>query len=152
MAFTLPQTTMRRRMSYGGGPPPLDHVADANERLSIDPTGKTAGYQVIQDDGPTTYEFIGDGTDSDAGLMVDGTLPCSVRGQESSKNYYNRVGVSDSLVNNVVYWTGSQWYIVMFGSNVDSTGEDVEFPWLPTWSIAVVTRNPIASEANWTVV
>lgn len=140
--------------SFGGVV--LDHVADANARLSIDPTGKTAGYRVIQDDGPTTYEFLGDGTDVDAGLWVTGA------GTTNWNDAYVKSGDRYDGINNggarIEEFSGPSSQDWVMGAdyhiNLSST-----FPWTGPWLVdsgdsppPIVARNPIASEANWTIV
>ena len=77
-------------------------VADANARLSIDPTGKVAGYEVHQIDNDTIYEFQGAGADADAGLWVTGSAGSDgayqVNGTNDGKNLYQGINpVSDIL-------------------------------------------------------
>lgn len=50
------------------------------------------------------------------------------RGQSGGKAYYNLLGQADSLVANVVKWTGSTW--TLGPDFYDNEGEDVAFPWL----------------------
>lgn len=129
---------------------PLDHVADANARLSLDPTTHpTNTFQVIQDDDGLTYTFTGPGADADEGLMVD-LVPWIANGTAGGKNYYNNVGLpNDPASNSIVYVVTTWARLSEFGGAVEA-GTDANYPWLSTWDTSVVTRNPIASEANWT--
>jgi hypothetical protein len=145
-------------MSYAAA---LDHVADANARLSIDPTGKTTGYRVIQDDGPTTYEFQGDGADSDAGLWVTGAgkarynAPYIFNGTDT----YTKIGAVETCHTRGGGPAPEQW---TFDDDAEYRGSDtVSYAWeTTTWNtlggasnpVPTVARNPIASEANWSIV
>lgn len=126
----------------------IDHVADANARLSLDPTGKVAGYQVIQDDDGLTYAFNGDGADAYAGLWVTLTGTASWNGAYTfDGSRYNQIG-SESRVDSVA----SIWQM---GSDYIANGAN-DYAWQAVWTIGAgdspipnVVRNPIASENNW---
>jgi hypothetical protein len=140
----------------------LDHVADANARLSIDPSGKVAGYRVIQDDLPATYEFLGAGADADAGLWVTGAGTSEYNGPYTynGSNYSQLKGVSASCA------TGGDGGIDPFhwaiNTDVYRSNDAPPFAWQAEWIAGppatgappapTVTRNPIASEANWQIV
>lgn len=131
----------------------LDHVADANARLSIDPTGKVAGYQVIQDSDGLTYEFLGGGVDADAGLWVTITGTGDWAGPyKVNSDRYDRIP-DDVRINELVPSMGNWRMENTYHINTPST-----FPWQDTWiadlgtgesPYPIVARNPIASEANW---
>lgn len=144
---------MSQQLLTSIGAAPIDHVADANARLSIDPTGKTAGYRVIQDDGPTTYEFQGAGADTDAGLWVTGAGTTEWNQayfwNDGSTRYE---GVLDGAkrVDSGPTWSMSGDYAILTTQT---------YPWLSVWTVVAgsvpaptVARNPIASEANWTII
>lgn len=142
----------RKPRTYGSGVV-LDHVADANARLSIDPTGKVAGYQVIQDDDGLTYTFHGDlGGDTVAGVFVAGA------GSEDANGSYISAGSSYSQINGShTFDTGTGTWSL--NSNPYYVGvETVTYPWeITTWTavdgmepVPTVIKNPIACTANWT--
>lgn len=139
-----------------GGPkissgPPIDHVADANARLSLDPTGKVSGYQVIQDDNGFTYTFTGPGADADAGLWVTLAGTAGDNGAYAiNLDTYIQIPTGQNV--------GFRDRIWSIGGNYDSAPDSATFPWqTASWTITggdppapSVSRNPIASSNNWT--
>lgn len=140
----------------------LPHVADANARLSLDPTGKVAGYQVIQDDNSTTYTFNGDGADADAGLWVTGAGNAEYNGPYTfnsgggGSDTYSQIAGLNTCHNN-----GLGTFPWLFNNDLRSyiSTDIVDYAWQESaWTkgadvslpVPTVTRNPIASEANWT--
>lgn len=131
----------------------IPHVADANARLSLDPTGKVAGYQVIQDDNSTTYTFNGDGSDADAGLWVTGAGFSDYDGAYSfDGTLYAQIGGVGHTVDTAL----GPW---AFHSDPDYIGVGTpSYAWLTdSWTAnngadpaPTVARNPIASTSNWT--
>jgi hypothetical protein len=128
---------------FGGG---LPHVTDDNARLSIDPTGKTAGYQVVQDSDGLTYTWNGPSTAAVAGVTVSGTDAddgaFAVNGSDVKNNY------TGLQVASLLQWSSghSDWEL----TGGDSSSDDTTYPWEATWGIATVTRNDIAAPSNWT--
>ena len=132
----------------------LPHVADANARLSLDPTGKVAGYQVIQDDNSTTYT-LQDVADDKPGLWVTGAGTADVDGPYTfnGTDTYTQIGGAGHTVTGS---GGSPW---TFNSDTVYVGDATTYAWqVVTWTLGsigvdpvpVVARNPIAGLANWT--
>lgn len=131
----------------------LEHVADSNARLSIDPTGKGDGYKVIQDDDGQTYEFRDVGGDSFAGLWVTDSGTASWNGSYTfnGTDKYSNLNNSSRIQFTLAKWLASP----------DYTGNTngLDYAWQETsWSALLgdppsptVARNPLASETNWTV-
>lgn len=136
----------------GSNAPTIPHVADANARLSLDPTTHpTDTFQVIQDDDGLTYTLTGPGADADAGLWVKGA------GQEDCNGAYKFNGTRYDQITmvNRVQLSVTRW--VFLGILYQGITSSLDYAWQETeWDAItgdppapVVTRNPIASEANW---
>lgn len=134
---------------------PIDHVADANARLSLDPTTHpTDTFQVIQDDDGLTYTFIGPGADADAGLWVTGAGTVDRNGSYIFNGVdYSQIGGSNTCTGGII----SVWQFNSEARDYMSL-ETTDYAWqVTTWikglnvanPVPVVIRNPIASEANW---
>jgi len=71
--------------------------------------------------------------------VLNGTY--TERGILNNKPYYNLIGEADN--NNFaggatgIYWTGSQWQVSLNGSPDYSSNDDVAFPWLAAFIVAV---------------
>ncbi len=107
-----------------------------------------AGYRVIQDDGPTLYEFLGDGADADAGLWVSADDPTQV-------GPYSFNGTTYDLLSNPAtqcVLDHGAWTFPSASPEAYVGTESVSYSWqTTTWTPGdiVVLRNPVASEANW---
>jgi hypothetical protein len=134
---------------------PSDHVADANARLSLDPTTHpTDTFQVIQDDDGLTYTFNGPGLDADAGLWVTGAGDDDWNGPyglDTGHGGYDLIAGGRSVEDS----GGGIW---VMDTNYIITSPDT-YPWQGPWETPVegggtppaptVVRNPMTSPENW---
>lgn len=136
----------------------LDHVADANARLSLTETVTThqpiaAGYQVVQDDNSTTYTYGGDvGGDAGAGLLVTGAGTSDVNGSYTFDGAtYTQIGGAGHTVSHEATW-------IFHSLNFYVGDDDQNYAWRTvSWSVVdgtgpvpTVARNAIAYAGNWT--
>lgn len=89
----------------------MEHVADLAARLSL--TGISPGYQVIQDDNATTYQYNAAST-AQGGVFVSGGTQDGVytkRGTANDRDSFNLIGTADCPdCGMAVYW-GGVWAI-----------------------------------------
>lgn len=137
-----------------GGIAGIPNVADADARRSIDPTGKTTGFQVTQDDDPGfVYTFQGDGADADAGLRVVGA------GSDDYNGSYAFDGSNYVKIDGGHYCTGLGMWLFDGSPSSYVTAEFPTYAWqVVTWFSGgfnvsdpppTVTRNPFPNDRNW---
>lgn len=115
--FPLTGTTLIINSFRFASGPTIDHVADANARLSL-----TAEGVVVS-----------------GGTVVDGLY--IQRGTLNGKAIYGPVNATVLLPSEMpgtmpcVYWSGSVWRVNLTAGPYSHSGEDVEFPWqVDDWS------------------
>lgn len=141
-------TAQSAKLTHAPAVATLPHIADANARLSIDPTGKVAGYQVIQDSDGLTYTWNGPSTTDVAGVIVTGVDAgvYFVGGVSGGKNSYTGIAPVDAF--QIIWSPGhADWEL---NSEDDISSDDTTYPWEATWGIATMTRSDMAAASNWT--
>jgi hypothetical protein len=146
--------------------PNLLHVANQTERLSLTAAivghPIIAGFQIIQDDNleASPFTFLGAGIDANAGLLVEGAGSSEWNGAYvlNETGGYNQQGDGGVVVHTPgELGLGEVWGIKAGADVVYRTSNNPAFPWDAAWDVNIsgnypiptVSRNPVASNANW---